>query len=148
MLHVLAGRNRFSGAVDAKVEGSILINGKVVELNALEMSRDQNVAFVSQEDYTLLGVTPREAIRFSARLRLPRSVTEEDISSLVDKLLIDLLLDHLGDRPLHGLTSLSGGERRRVALGIELVTRPSILILDEVTSGEYDRAVFAVNIPF
>lgn len=141
LLHVLGGRNRFDGVKTVEIDGSVLVNGKPVDVDALGMNQDHRMAFLAQEDHSLIGVTAREAIRFSARLRLPRKVTETQILDLVEDILDDLGLLKLADRPLFSLTSLSGGERRRVALGIELVTRPSILLLDEVTSGKQIKTI-------
>lgn len=118
------------------MDGVVLVNGEQVQLGARGMNQDHRVAFVTQEDYSLPGVTAFDAIRFSARLRLPRKVSEKSIRDLTKEILNDLQLAQVANRPLFSLHSLSGGERRRVALGIELVTRPSILLLDEVTSGK------------
>lgn len=70
-------------------------------------------------------------------LRLPRKTTKEERSQVVDSLLNALGLDHVQDTLVGSSKTrgLSGGEKKRVAIGVEIVTNPSILFLDEPTSG-------------
>lgn len=78
--------------------------------------------------------TPREAIRFSARLRLDKSKTDEDIDLIVNDILDSLGLNKCADTLIGGgpLMSggLSGGEKKRVQCGVELVTNPRCIVLD------------------
>jgi ABC-type multidrug transport system ATPase subunit len=83
-------------------------------------------------------LTVKETLRFHAHLRLPTRVDEDTRESWVDDC-IDLLgltdVKHsvVGDELKRGI---SGGQRKRVNIGAELVSDPSILFLDEPTSGE------------
>lgn len=83
--------------------------------------------------------TPREAITFSARLRLDKNIPDSKIDSLVNDILENLNLSECADRLIGGgpllKGGLSGGERKRVQCGVELVTHPEIVVLDEPTSG-------------
>lgn len=95
------------------------------------------VGFVPQQDVLPPTLTVSEALLFAARLRLPESVPDVDKVALVcdvmEKLGIDSLRDiRIGDV---GKRGISGGEMRRVSIGLELVALPDILILDEPTSG-------------
>merc|ERR1711990_276581 len=88
-----------------------------------------------QEDSILASQTVEEALYFAARLQLECS--EKQIKENVDELLKTLRLDHvrhvyIGNKMLKGI---SGGEKRRVAVAMELITRPAVLFLDEPTSG-------------
>jgi ABC-type multidrug transport system ATPase subunit len=78
-------------------------------------------------------------MRFSARLRLDRSISHEEIEQLVNEILQELGLEGCADTMIGGgvMTSggLSGGEKKRTQCGVELVTKPGIIILDEPTSG-------------
>lgn len=77
-------------------------------------------------------LTVRENIAYSAHVRLPRSWTHAEIESFVDEVLEVLELSHVA----HSLIdNVSGGQRKRVNIGMELVTAPSALFLDEPTSG-------------
>ena len=73
------------------------------------------------------------------RLRLDKSVSDEKIDSLTDDILENLGLSHVADNLVGGglvRGGLSGGEKKRVQCGIELVTNPEIIVLDEPTSGK------------
>jgi ABC-type multidrug transport system ATPase subunit len=87
---------------------------------------------VPQDDVMLHELTVRENIAYSARIRLPRSWSTKEIEQFVDAILEALDLSHVA----HNLiTAISGGQRKRVNIGMELVTCPSAIFLDEPTSG-------------
>ena len=92
---------------------------------------------MTQEDSLLVTSTPRECIRFSAKLRSPRSTTEEELDALVEKILRDLGLEKCADTMVGGalIKGISGGEKRRTSVGVELVVKPALVFLDEPTSG-------------
>lgn len=91
------------------------------------------IAFVAQDDSLQVTSTPREAIRFSARLRLPRSIKDHQIERLTDKMLHELGLEGCADTIVGGalIKGISGGERKRTSVGVELVTRPLLVFLGE-----------------
>jgi ABC-type multidrug transport system ATPase subunit len=84
-------------------------------------------------------LTVSEALLFAARLRLPEYVTDAEKRQRVEDVLEQLGLTHVRDSRIGGRSSLargiSGGETRRVSIGLELVASPDVLILDEPTSG-------------
>jgi ABC-type multidrug transport system ATPase subunit len=136
MFNVLAGRVRSKGRIT--VDGDLALGGARIDPNRNINIRKQ-FAFVSQEDALHEASTPRQALRFSARLRLPPSTTEQDIINLVDVYLDELGLSSCADTVIGGsLTKgISGGEKKRVSIGIELISQPEIIFLDEPTSGMY-----------
>ncbi|KAI0345048.1 hypothetical protein BDW22DRAFT_1353889 [Trametopsis cervina] len=100
-------------------------------------AREPMVGFVPQQDVLPATLTVHEAILFAARLRLPESIPLSEQLARVDDVVDKLGLTHVRDvRIGNGAKrGISGGEMRRVSIGLELVARPDILILDEPTSG-------------
>lgn len=85
------------------------------------------IAFVAQDESLQVTATPREAIAFSARLRLPRSTSDHAIKKLTKRMLTELGLNDCADTIIGGLLvkGLSGGERKRTSVGVELVVKVS-----------------------
>lgn len=90
-----------------------------------------------QDDSLVETATPREALVFSAKLRLPPDTSHEQIDELVEALLSELGITDCADTMIGGalIKGISGGQRKRTSVGIELITEPSLLFLDEPTSG-------------
>ncbi|MEW5313182.1 MAG: hypothetical protein WDW38_004769 [Sanguina aurantia] len=130
LLDVLA-RNSFGG----NVEGEVLVNGEL--RNSVTFASTS--CYVQQRDVLLCSATVREAITCSALLKLPVSVPLSEKKARVEQLLkeLDILgcADTLIGDDTIGLKGISGGQKRRVSVGIELVKDPSVLFLDEPTSG-------------
>ncbi|KAH9992457.1 hypothetical protein BJV77DRAFT_1060460 [Russula vinacea] len=101
--------------------------------------RPPRIGFVPQQDVLPAMLTVNEALLFAARLRLPEYVTDAEKRQRVDDVIEQLGLSHVRDSRIGGRSSLargiSGGEMRRVSIGLELVSSPDVLILDEPTSG-------------
>ena len=134
LLHVLAGKISSAGKT-IQVTRDVKLDGVTIEPSSIEARR--KISFVAQKDHLHATSTVREAIRFSARMRSTRSVSDENVESLVYFVLQKLHLEGVADNLIGGafVRGLSGGEMRRVSLALELVERPSILFLDEVTTG-------------
>jgi len=131
LLDILACNAMPSG----KVEGTVLVNG--APRNAAAFRR--NSCYVLQRDVLLSTATVRESIATSALLKLPRKLSTADKMAQVDRVLNQLGLVEcqntlIGDE-LVGMKGISGGQRRRVSIGIELVKNPQVIFLDEPTSG-------------
>ncbi|KAF9023043.1 hypothetical protein BDZ89DRAFT_1093146 [Hymenopellis radicata] len=99
--------------------------------------RAPRIGFVSQQDILPPMLTVFEALLFAARLRLPESIPETEkvsrVEHIMEKLGIAALRNsRIGDGNARGI---SGGEMRRVSIGLELIASPDVLILDEPTSG-------------
>jgi ABC-type multidrug transport system ATPase subunit len=134
LLNVLAGRSVTGGKLTVTCD--VRLNNYTVDPTSLEVR--QQIAFVSQDDSLHVSSTPRESIRFSAKLRLPKETTEEELDTLTTKMLDELGLVRCADTLVGGalLKGISGGERKRTSVGVELVTKPAMVFLDEPTSGE------------
>ncbi|CAI2362069.1 unnamed protein product [Moneuplotes crassus] len=124
--------DRISKGKGTKFEGKIMIN------DSLEVS-SRNFrkygAYVMQDDALLPTLTCEETIKFAARLKL--NIKGQELKAKVEEILESLSLlkcrnTYIGNGEKKGL---SGGERKRVSIGVELVANPSLLFLDEPTSG-------------
>ena len=131
LLNVLAGRS--ASAAGIKVTGKVTVNGKVIDPVGFRKS----IAYVMQDDALMATATPREALRFSASLRLPADTPAATIEKLVEKTIDDLALQSCADLMIGGamIKGISGGQRKRTSVGVEVITQPSLLFLDEPTSG-------------
>jgi len=120
------------GSSNRIIQGDILVNGRKQGSWLKRL-----VAFVPQEDKLLPTLTVRESIIFSAVLRLP-GADWATIHRRTQDALEELSLEGVSRSlvgGVRGLRGISGGERRRVSIGMELVTDPSIVIMDEPLSG-------------
>lgn len=110
--------------------GSVLLNGR--DRNTLNYS--QYIAYVQQDDVLLQSMTVRECLRFSARMRLPDSVDKEErVQELIDNLKLNKCSETKIGGPL--IKGISGGERKRTSIGVELIINPNLIFLDEPTTG-------------
>ncbi|XP_066911923.1 broad substrate specificity ATP-binding cassette transporter ABCG2-like isoform X2 [Clytia hemisphaerica] len=127
LLDVLAGRKDKS-----QYSGNVLINGSF-------QKRDFRLesGFVVQEDIVMGTMTVRENLAFSAALRLPKEFTKEERERRVNQTIQDLGLFRCAETRVgtDETRGVSGGERRRTSIGMELITQPQFLFLDEPTTG-------------
>ncbi|XP_010924121.1 ABC transporter G family member 10-like [Elaeis guineensis] len=121
LLSVLAGMIHPS-----RISGEILVNGR-----RMDVSRYRRVSgYVTQDDALFPLLTVEECLTYSARLRL--RATRGESAARVRELIRELGLAHVARSRAGGI---SGGERRRVSIGVDLVHNPAVLLLDEPTSG-------------
>ncbi|XP_039552088.1 broad substrate specificity ATP-binding cassette transporter ABCG2 isoform X2 [Passer montanus] len=127
LLDILAARKDPRG-----LSGDILINGAPQPANFKCTS-----GYVVQDDVVMGTLTVRENLKFSAALRLPKSVKEEEKNERVNQIIKELGLSKVADSKVGTQFSrgVSGGERKRTNIGMELITDPAILFLDEPTTG-------------
>ena len=131
LLNILADRIRVVSK-NTRMSGNILIN------DTLPVTRQvfqKYGGYVQQDDVLFATFTVREALTFSARLKLKTSESEQD--RLVEQIIYDLGLSGVSTSQIGDIKRkvLSGGERKRVSIGVELVSDPSVILLDEPTSG-------------
>lgn len=116
-------------------EGMVRINGE--DLYNIYDTLRGSIGYVPQDDLVHPELTVFEAVRYSAKFRLPPDYSEEEIDARVEQTIKDLGLEGVKNlqigRPEKKI--LSGGQRKRVNIALELVTDPVILFLDEPTSG-------------
>jgi ABC transport system ATP-binding/permease protein len=112
--------------VNPPTTGEVSINGEPIA------ARLTDIGYVPQDEivHGLLSVT--EALRYAARLRLPEDAAPEEIQATIDRVLGELTLV---EQAQTRIVSLSGGQRKRTGVATELLSRPSLLFLDEPTTG-------------
>ncbi|KGL97879.1 ATP-binding cassette sub-family G member 2, partial [Charadrius vociferus] len=127
LLDILAARKDPHG-----LSGDILVNGTPQPANFKCTS-----GYVVQDDVVMGTLTVRENLKFSAALRLPKSVKEEEKNERVNQIIRELGLSKVADSKVgtQFTRGVSGGERKRTNIGMELITDPAILFLDEPTTG-------------
>ncbi|XP_075006040.1 broad substrate specificity ATP-binding cassette transporter ABCG2 isoform X2 [Calonectris borealis] len=127
LLDILAARKDPHG-----LSGNILINGAPQPANFKCTS-----GYVVQDDVVMGTLTVRENLKFSAALRLPKSVKEQEKNERVNQIIKELGLSKVADSKVgtQFIRGVSGGERKRTNIGMELITDPAILFLDEPTTG-------------
>ncbi|CAJ1912482.1 unnamed protein product [Sphenostylis stenocarpa] len=120
--------------------GNILINGKKKSLNSREVS------YVAQEDLFLGTLTVKETIAFSANMRLPSKMTKEEINQVVEETIMEMGLEDCADTRIGNwhCKGISTGEKKRLSIGLEILTQPHILLLDEPTTGLDSASAFFV----
>ncbi|KAI4347399.1 hypothetical protein L6164_008214 [Bauhinia variegata] len=128
-------------AANAFLSGTILLNGRKAKLSF------GTAAYVTQDDNLIGTLTVREMIAYSARLRLPDKMPWSDKRALVESTIIAMGLQDCADTAIGNwhLRGISGGEKRRVSIALEILTRPRLLFLDEPTSGLDSASAFFVT---
>ncbi|CDW88685.1 abc transporter family protein [Stylonychia lemnae] len=130
LLNILS--DRVSLKSTSKLSGKVLINGCT---NLNQRTFGNIGAYVMQDDILFPHFTPRQALTFAARLKL-NNLSEDDQDLRVESLILELGLKQCADSMIGSSKRkiLSGGEKKRVSIGIELITDPKLLLLDEPTS--------------
>lgn len=92
---------------------------------------------MTQDDNLIGTLTVRETISYSARLRLPDNMPREDKLALMESTIMEMGLQDCADTVIGNwhMRGISGGEKRRVSIALEILMRPRLLFLDEPTSG-------------
>jgi len=137
LLNVIAGYGK-----GGETTGDIVVNGsKISSVLMRELT-----AFVHQHDVILPSMTVREAVTMAAHLRLPRTMSDVEKNARVEEVLRWLSLVKVANNQIGSpeKKGISGGERRRVSIAMELVRNPPAIFLDEPTSGLDSYTAYAV----
>ena len=124
LLNILSGRSSYGSGV-------ITINGDTVSGVAMKRLMSK-IAYVKQSDLFFEDLTVRDQLTYTALLRLPSSMDRSRKHQAVSEMLDMLRLGKVSESPIK---LVSGGEKKRVNIGTELLTDPKVLLLDEPTSG-------------
>nr|XP_033815331.1 broad substrate specificity ATP-binding cassette transporter ABCG2 isoform X4 [Geotrypetes seraphini] len=127
LLDILAARKDPYG-----LSGEVLIDGAPQPANFKCMS-----GYVVQDDVVMGTLTVRENLQFSAALRLPMTVRQKEKDARINQVIKELGLTKVADSKVGTqlIRGVSGGERKRTNIGMELITDPAVLFLDEPTTG-------------
>lgn len=132
LLGVLNGRR-------APTFGTVLLDG--TDLSAVFDAHKADLSYIPQQVIFHERLPLRAALRYVARLRLPRDTDDAEIAARVDDAIQRVGLTERRDTVI---SQLSGGQQKRVSIAMELLARPRVMFLDEVTSGldpESERAM-------
>lgn len=111
-------------------EGKVLYNGQDYYHNIAAFS--SQIGYVPQDDIVHRDLTVERALYYAARMRLPGDFTREQINQRINEVLEDV---EMTERRGQLIKKLSGGQRKRVSIALELLANPSLFFLDEPTSG-------------
>jgi len=128
-----AGKSTFMDAVNGfrpGTHGTVLVNGDNLYEN-FDMYRN-DMGYVPQKDIVHKELTVHDALDYAARLRMPADTSPAERERRVQEVMQDLGLDERQDVQI---SKISGGQLKRVSIGVELITQPRLFFLDEPTSG-------------
>ncbi|KAL5743100.1 hypothetical protein ACOSP7_029832 [Xanthoceras sorbifolium] len=143
-----SGKSTLMDALAGRIEKqslkgtSVTLNGEALEPRLLKVIS----AYVMQDDLLFPMLTVEETLMFSAEFRLPRFISKQKkrarVQALIDQLgLRSAAKTVIGDE---GHRGISGGERRRVSIGVDVIHDPILLFLDEPTSGLDSTSAYTV----
>ena len=112
--------------IEAPTSGAVYINGNNLRQN-FDLYRNQ-IGYVPQDDIIHMDLSVEEVLTYAAKLRLP----PDNLRVSVNRVLNDIKMT---ERRKALIKDLSGGQRKRVSIGVELLANPKLFFLDEPTSG-------------
>ena len=128
-----AGKTTFMNAVNGfepATSGRVFFNGNDLYKNY--QSYKSQIGYVPQQDIVYDNLTMKDMLSYVARLRLPNDITKSEIEKRVNEVLKSMALEKQRDTLIK---KLSGGQKKRASIAVELISDPSLFFLDEPTSG-------------
>jgi ABC-type multidrug transport system ATPase subunit len=134
LLNSMAGRLKDDLSTRYKKSGTMTFNGAEPTQDVIHSI----CSFVTQDDDALLAsLTVRETLRYAAGLRLPKWMSKEQKKQRSEEILLKMGLKDCADNLIGNdlIKGISGGEKRRVTIAVQILTEPRVLLLDEPLSG-------------
>lgn len=128
-----AGKSTFMkciSGVEKPTSGTVLINGENLYENYENLKN--NIGYVPQEDIVYSNLTLHDTLQYAAKLRMPDNTTRKERNNRIKEVL-DIV--QLSDFENSYIRQLSGGQRKRASIAVELIADPNLFFLDEPTSG-------------
>lgn len=141
-----SGKSTLLDSLAGRLGRNVGLSGRLL-LNGQKRRTDYGVAaYVRQENVLLGTLTVRETITYSAHLRLPSSMTKKEVAGVVEATIEEMGLEDCSDRVVGNWhrRGISGGEKKRLCIALEILTKPPLLFLDEPTSGLDSAAAFFI----
>ncbi|KAB7501617.1 ABC transporter G family member 22 [Armadillidium nasatum] len=120
LMNILAGHKKM------KISGEILVNGKPRCLKSFQ----KQSCYIMQDEHLLKYLTVQESMDAAAALKIGKSCQDLSVKSTIDEILSALGLEETKDTRV---SNLSGGERKRLSIAFEFLSKPPIMFLDEPT---------------
>lgn len=132
-----SGKTTLLNTIAERVTSSRLTQTGTATFNAQEDVHSVRSAYVMQQDILVPTLTVRETLQYSADLRLPASTTDAERMRVVEEVILELGLKECAETRVGNSQhrGCSGGEKRRVSIGVQMLANPSVLFLDEPTTG-------------
>lgn len=132
-----SGKTSVLNTLSHRIAGGRLKTAGSITYNGISKLASIRSAYVMQQDVLLPTLTVRETLSYAAELRLPPPTTKEERKRVVEEIILELGLKdcantRIGNNMRKGC---SGGEKRRTSLAVQMLANPSVLFLDEVTTG-------------
>lgn len=128
-----AGKSTFMkciSGVDTPTSGLVLLNGENLYENYESLK--YNIGYVPQEDIVYSNLTLHDMLKYTAKLRMPENSTKKERNQRIKEVLEIVQLTEFENSYIR---QLSGGQRKRASIAVELIADPSLFFLDEPTSG-------------
>ena len=128
-----AGKSTFMkciSGVDRPTSGTVLVNGENLYENYEVLKH--NIGYVPQEDIVYSNLTLRDTLQYAAKLRMPDNTSRKERNQRIKEVLEIVQLTGLENSYIR---QLSGGQRKRASIAVELIADPNLFFLDEPTSG-------------
>lgn len=141
-----SGKTSLLNQMSGRMKGSRISTSGRTLFNGSEDTSSIKSSYVIQQDILLPTLTIRETLTYAAQLRLPSSVSPVERKQLVEEVIAELSLKEAAETRIGNGAhkGCSGGEKRRTSLGVQLLSNPSLLWLDEPTTGLDSTSAFQV----